>query len=186
MNTDKKNWISDKAFFWLVLGVSVAVLAVVVLLRYLPTEFRPNLALAKHLPFINAVLNSCVSVALLLGFYMIRVRRNKALHQVFMLLAFLISALFLVSYVTYHTSMDHTEYCGEGLMKGLYYTILFSHIMLAAIILPLVLYTIYFSTTGNLVKHRKLARWTFPIWLYVSVTGVLVYVLISPCYPWNQ
>jgi putative membrane protein len=165
--------------------VSVAVLAVVVLLRYLPSEYRPNIHLAKHLPFLNAVLNSCVSVCLLLGYYMIRFRKNKGMHQFFMLLAFVISSLFLISYVAYHTSMDHTPYCGEGFMKTLYLTVLFSHILLAAIILPLVLYTIYFSTTGNLVKHKKLARWTFPLWLYVSVTGVLVYVLISPCYPWN-
>jgi putative membrane protein len=116
---------------------------------------------------------------------MIRVKKNKGMHQFFMLLAFVISSLFLVSYVAYHTSMDHTPYCGDGFMKSLYLIILFSHILLAAIILPLVLYTIYFSTTGNLVKHRKLARWTFPLWLYVSVTGVVVYVLISPCYPWN-
>ncbi|MEY4003359.1 MAG: hypothetical protein RIT07_1401 [Bacteroidota bacterium] len=185
MNTDKKNWISDKAFFWLVSGVSVAVLAVVVLLRYLPSEYRPNFHLARHLPFLNAVLNSCVSICLMLGYYMIRVKKNKGTHQFFMLLAFVISSLFLVSYVAYHTSMDHTPYCGDGFMKALYLIILFSHILLAAIILPLVLYTIYFSTTGNLVKHKKLARWTFPLWLYVSITGVVVYVLISPCYPWN-
>lgn len=183
MNTDKKNWISDKAFFWLVTGISVAVLAVVVLLRYLPAEYRPNFYLARHLPLANAILNSMVSICLLAGFYMIRVYRNKRWHQFFMLCAFLLSGVFLVSYVTYHTTMEHTPYCGDGPLKYFYLFILLTHIVLAAIILPLVLYTIYFSTSGNLVKHRKLARWTFPIWLYVSVTGVLVYVLISPCYP---
>lgn len=182
MNTGKKSWISDKNFFWLVTGVSVAVLAVVVLLRYLPAELRPNIHLAKHLPAANAIINSLVSFCLVLGFYQIRVKKNKGIHQLFMLGAFLLSALFLVSYVTYHTSMEHTPYCGDGIMKGIYLFILLTHIVLAAVILPLVLYTIYFSTTGNFTKHKKLARWTFPIWLYVSVTGVLVYLLISPCY----
>lgn len=183
MNTGKKSWISDRNFFWLVLGISLAVLAVVILLRFLPSEFRPNFHLARHLPLTNAVINSTVSVCLLLGFYQIRSRKNKSLHQAFMLTAFVLSGLFLVSYVTYHTTMEHTPYCGEGFMKGIYLFILFSHIALAAIILPLVLYTIYFSAGGNFVKHKKLARWTFPLWLYVSVTGVLVYALISPCYP---
>lgn len=182
MNTAKKSWISDRNFFWLVTGVSVAVLAVVVLLRYLPAEYRPNLYLARHLPATNAILNSLVSVFLMMGFYQIRVKKNKGLHQVFMLGAFLLSALFLVSYVTYHTVMEHTPYGGSGFMKGLYLFILFTHIILAALILPLILYTIYFSTTGNFVKHKRLAKWTFPAWLYVSVTGVLVYLLISPYY----
>lgn len=184
MSTEKKSWISDKNFFWLVLGVSLAVPAVVVALRFLPAELRPNANFAKHLPKVNAILNSLVSILLVAGYWAIRKSANRGLHKLLMLGAFLLSALFLVCYVVYHTIMPHTEYCNEGILKIVYLSILLTHILLAAVILPLVLYTIYFSTSGNYVKHKKIAKWTFPLWLYVSVTGVIVYVLISPCYPY--
>jgi putative membrane protein len=182
MNTDKKTWISDRNFFWLVTGISVAVLAVVVLLRYLPDAYRPNVLFARNLPFVNACINSAVSVLILLGYHQIRYAKNKARHQFFMLAAFILSGLFLVSYVVYHTTMPHTPFCTKGWIKTLYFFILSTHIFLAAIILPIILYTIYFSTNGMYARHKKLARWTFPLWLYVSVTGVVVYLLISPCY----
>jgi putative membrane protein len=182
MNTAKKTWISDRNFFWLVTGISVAVLAVVVLLRYLPDSYRPNVEFAKHLPLVNAVINSAVSLLLLLGYHQIRFAKNKGRHQFLMLAAFILSGLFLVSYVVYHTTMPHTPYCNDGWLKSFYFFILATHIFLAAIILPIILYTIYFSTNGMYDKHKKLARYTFPLWLYVSVTGVLVYLLISPCY----
>lgn len=182
MNTDKKSWISDKGFFWVVLGISLAVPAVVATLRFLPAEFRPNALFAKNLPKVNAILNSLVSILLVVGYICIRKYNQKGLHQFFMLGAFLLSSLFLISYVVYHTVMPSTPYCEEGIMKMVYLAILITHVLLAAIILPLVLYTIYFSTSGNYAKHKRIARWTFPLWLYVSVTGVVVYVLISPCY----
>ncbi|MBS3916021.1 MAG: DUF420 domain-containing protein [Bacteroidetes bacterium] len=182
MNTDSKSWISDKSFFWLVLGVSLAVPAVVVTLRFLPDNLRPNALFAMHLPKVNAILNSAVSVLLLSGYIAIRFQKKRQIHKILMLSAFLFSAMFLVSYVIYHMVMPSTPYCGEGWMRYVYFFILISHILLAAIILPLVLYTIYFSTSGNYSRHKKIARWTFPIWLYVSITGVAVYLLISPCY----
>lgn len=182
MNTENKTWISDKGFFWLVLVISLAVPAVVTLLRYMPEDYRPTAEFAKHLPFTNAVINSFVSVMLIMGYRAIRVQKNKGLHQTYMLAAFSASALFLVSYVVYHTVMPHTEYCGEGFMRNLYLFILLTHIVLAAAILPLILYTIYFSTSGRFERHKKIAKWTFPLWLYVSVTGVVVYIMISPCY----
>lgn len=182
MSTEKKTWISDKNFFWLVLGISLVVPAVVVVLRYLPEDYRPNATFARQLPFVNAVINSLVSVCLVAGFVAIKKYKNKAVHQKFMLAAFSLSAGFLVSYVTYHLSAPHQPFCKEGLIKVIYLSILLTHIVLAAIILPLVLYTIYFSSMGKYEKHRKIARITFPLWLYVSITGVAVYVLISPCY----
>lgn len=182
MSTEKKSWISDRSFFWVVLGISLVIPAVVAALKFLPAEYRPNAAFAMHLPRLNAILNSLVSLSLISGYIAIRRFKNRDLHKGIMLTAFLLSAMFLISYVIYHTVMPSTPYCGEGFMKVVYLTILASHIILAAIILPLVLYTIYFSTTGNFVKHKKIARWTFPLWLYVSITGVAVYVLISPCY----
>lgn len=183
MNTVRKSWISDRNFFWLVLGISLAVPAVVVTLRFLPDEYRPNAYFAMQLPKVNALLNSMVSVLLLGGYIAIKKSGNRGLHKTLMLSAFVLSAMFLVSYVTYHMVMPSTPYCREDWTRSLYFFILISHILLAAIILPLVLYTIYFSTSGQYARHKKIARWTFPLWLYVSVTGVLVYLFISPCYP---
>lgn len=180
MSTARKQWISDKSFFWLVFGISVAVLAVVVALRFLPDDLRPNLLFAKELPKVNAIINSLVSIFLVLGYYAIRYKKNKSTHQAFMLTAFVMSSIFLISYVTYHYSSGHVAYGGEGFLKYLYFFILITHILLAAIILPLVLYTIYWTSINRYDKHKKLARITFPLWLYVSVTGVLVYLLISP------
>jgi putative membrane protein len=182
MNTEKKNWISDRMFFGLVVGISLAVPALVVALALLPDEIRPNANFAEQLPFANAVLNSLVSISLIAGYIVIKRTKNKIVHQTFMLTAFVLSAIFLISYVTYHMTMPRTNYCYTDWTKYAYFFILVTHICLAAIILPLVLYTIYFSTTGSIEKHRKLARWTFPLWLYVSITGVVVYVLISQCY----
>ena len=181
MNTDKKNWISDKGFFWLVLGVSLVIPVVVVLLQMIPAELRPSAEFAKHLPKLNAIINSLVSICLIFGYRAIRYQKNKALHQKFMFSAFLLSSMFLISYVVYHLTLPPVPYCHGGLMKVIYLSILATHIVLAAVILPMVLYTIYYSTSGNFEKHKKLARWTFPLWLYVSVTGVVVYLMLAPC-----
>jgi putative membrane protein len=183
MTTEKKSWISDRNFFWLVVGISLAVPAVVATLRFLPEAYRPNALFAMHLPKLNAMLNTAVSLALVCGYVAIKRTKNRGVHKAFMLTAFVLSALFLVSYVVYHTVMPSTPYCEEGFIKYFYLTVLLTHVILAAVILPLVLYTIYFSTSGNYIRHKRIARWTFPLWLYVSITGVVVYLLISPCYP---
>jgi putative membrane protein len=99
-----------------------------------------------------------------------------------MLWAIVLSILFLVSYIAHHLLAGDTKFGGEGLMKGVYYFILLTHIPLAAIILPFILFTAYRGLTGEYVSHRKLSRYTWPLWLYVSITGVLVYVFISPYY----
>jgi len=181
MNTEKKPWISDKSFFWLVLGISLIVPAVVSLLRYLPDSFRPSVEFARSLPKLNAIINTLVSITLVLGFWAIRYKRDKGLHQKFMAASFLLSTLFLVSYIIYHFTVPHVPFCKDGWVKAVYLTILFSHIVLAAVILPMVLYTIYYSTSGQFAKHKKWAKWTFPLWLYVSITGVVVYLMLSPC-----
>ncbi len=181
MNTEKKPWISDKSFFWLVVGISLVVPAVVSLLRYLPDNLRPSVEFARSLPKINAMINTLVSITLSLGFWAIRYKKDKGLHQKLMATSFLLSTLFLVSYIIYHYTVPHVPFCKDGWIRVLYLIILFSHIVLAAIILPMVLYTIYYSTSGQFAKHKKWARWTFPLWLYVSVTGVVVYLMLSPC-----
>ncbi len=182
MNTaDKKPWISDKAFFWLVLALSLTVPALVTLLRYLPDTMRPTAEFARNLPKLNAFINSAVSICLVLGIYFIKNRKDKATHQKFMLSAFVLSTLFLLSYVTYHYTVPHVPFCKEGWIKTVYLIILFTHIVLAALIMPMILYTLYFASVGKFDRHKKLARYTFPLWLYVSVTGVVVYLLLAPC-----
>ena len=100
-----------------------------------------------------------------------------------MLSAFIFSAVFLLSYVTYHSSAPETKFGGAGLIKGIYLFLLLTHIVLASIIVPLALLTLYRIWKNQVEKHKKIARWTFPIWLYVSITGVIVYLMISPYYP---
>ncbi|HET8839413.1 MAG TPA: DUF420 domain-containing protein [Flavobacteriaceae bacterium] len=104
------------------------------------------------------------------------------MHRNVMITAFCLSTIFLVSYVISKMSHDPVHFEGTGIIKYLYYFILISHILLSAIIVPLVLFTMYRGLTGEYVKHKKVARWTFPIWLYVAITGVLVYVFMIPYY----
>ncbi len=182
MNTEKKTWISDKGFFRLVLGITIAVLSLVIVLQILPDSMRPTASFAKLLPATNALLNSLVSVLLVLGFLAIK-SGKKGLHQAYMLSAFILSTLFLLSYVTYHVCAAHTVFGGIGAIRVVYFTVLITHIVLAAVILPMVLYTVHYSTSGNFIKHKKLARITFPLWLYVSISGVIVYFMIAPYYP---
>lgn len=135
------------------------------------------------LPKLNAFINSCVSILLVLGFVFIK-QKKIAWHRISMLTAFGFSAAFLVSYVMYHLAVGHTEYCEAGLVSSsVYYLVLISHIFLSATIIPLASFSIFRALSDRIDKHRKLARITFPLWLYVSVTGVMVYFFIAPCHP---
>ncbi len=104
------------------------------------------------------------------------------LHRTFVCLAFSFTALFLFSYLLYHFSTPSTRYGGEGILRGIYFFILLTHVFLAALIVPLALFTMASGLNNQINRHRKIAKWTMPIWLYVSFTGVLVYILISPYY----
>lgn len=163
------------------MGISIVLPIAVAVLFFLPNDLKPYAGTFSFLPLVNACINSAVSVLLILGLMQIR-NKNIANHRALMLGAFVLSAMFLVSYVIYHLFEPRTEYGGEGFLKYAYFFILITHIILSIFIVPLVLITIYRSTTGKIAEHRKIAKWTFPIWLYVSVTGVLVYLLISPYY----
>lgn len=135
------------------------------------------------LPKLNAGINSLVSIFLVMGIVFIK-QKNRIWHQRSMVTAFTLSALFLVSYVMYHLAVGHTPYCADGLVPTpLYYVILISHVLLSVVIIPLASFSIFRALNERYDKHRKLARITFPLWLYVSVTGVLVYFLIAPCHP---
>jgi len=134
------------------------------------------------LPAVNAALNSLTALALLVGYYFIR-QKNVLAHRAAMGTAFALGSLFLISYVAYHSQVESTHFGGVGLARTLYFVLLLTHISLAAVTVALVLFTLYFALTGQYTKHKRIARWTFPIWLYVSVTGVIVYFMIAPYYP---
>jgi len=126
---------------------------------------------------VNATLNGVAGVLLLIGFLLIRSRRIDW-HRRFMIGAFVASSLFLVSYLVYHAQVGSVRFTRQGLVRPLYFTILITHVVLAAAVLPLAILTLTRGLRGRFSAHRAIARWTLPIWLYVSVTGVLVYVLL--------
>lgn len=129
------------------------------------------------LPAINASLNAISGLLLLTGYALIRARRIEQ-HRLCMLAAFTMSSLFLVCYVIYHAQVGSVPFTRQGFVRPLYFTILITHVTLAASVLPLAIITLSRGLKRRFARHRAIARWTFPIWLYVSVTGVLVYVLL--------
>ncbi len=129
------------------------------------------------LPTAIAAFNSLAAICLVFGYINIR-RHNRAVHQRFMLSATAFSALFLISYVTYHFFRTDTHFPGQGIVRPIYFSILISHITLSVIALPLILAALWYALRGRFQFHRRIARWTFPIWLYVSVTGVVVYFFL--------
>lgn len=130
-----------------------------------------------ELPAINASLNALSGVLLLCGYTLMRLRRIE-LHRKFMIAAFAASSLFLICYVVYHAQVGSIRFTRVGFVRPLYYTILITHVALAIAVVPLALVSLTRGLQGRYPQHRRIARWTFPIWLYVSVTGVLVYVLL--------
>ncbi|MFT6998669.1 MAG: putative membrane protein [Cryomorphaceae bacterium] len=135
----------------------------------------------SFLPPIYASLNALTAVFLIAGVISIKNKKIET-HRKFMTSAIVFSALFLVLYVVYHSTSDSTPYGGEGWIRSVYFTLLISHILLSIIIIPLVLVTYVRALAKRFDKHRKIARITFPIWLYVAITGVVVYLMISPYY----
>jgi putative membrane protein len=129
------------------------------------------------LPALNATFNGFSATALLIGFTFINARRIAA-HRAAMITAFGFSTLFLVSYIAHHALHGDVRYPIHAALRALYLPLLASHITLAIVALPLVLVTFFFSLTGRIPQHRKVARWTFPLWLYVSITGVITYVML--------
>ena len=129
------------------------------------------------LPTINAILNATSGALVLLGYRNIR-RGKDAIHKKFMLTAIGVSAIFLASYLTYHWEVGSIKFQGEGIIRIIYFSILISHTILAVVIVPMVLRTVYLALKGQFSKHRKIAKLTFPIWVYVSATGVIVYLML--------
>ena len=129
------------------------------------------------LPAVNATLNALSGILLVTGYTLIRSRRIEQ-HRKVMIAAFITSSLFLVSYIVYHAQVGSVRFTRHGFVRPLYYTILITHVTLAVLVLPLAIVTLSRGLKARFAQHRRIARWTFPIWLYVSVTGVLVYVLL--------
>jgi putative membrane protein len=179
-NNEKE--IKDKLVFRIVMVISILVLVAVIVLnrKWLP---RPDVPpdFVFSLPALNAIINAMCSLLLVASFVSIK-KRNIELHKKLNLTTFGLSAIFLVSYVLYHFFAEETKYPEDSALRPVYLTILSTHIILAALVLPLVLMSFYHGLRMNVEKHRKLVRWTFPIWLYVTVTGVIVYLMISPYY----
>jgi len=129
------------------------------------------------LPAVNASLNALSGILLVTGYVLIRARRIQQ-HRACMIAAFAASSLFLISYVVYHVQVGSVRFTRQGFVRPLYYTILITHVTLAATVLPLAIMTLSRGLKARFPEHRRIARWTLPVWMYVSVTGVLVYVLL--------
>ncbi|TAH18160.1 MAG: DUF420 domain-containing protein [Cytophagales bacterium] len=187
---------NEKKIIWAIAIVSFLIPIVVAVLLYLPESLRPQGLAVSSFPHINAVLNTLTACCLLIGFVFIK-NKNIKMHRATMMTAFIFSSIFLVLYVIYHFSpiasvkfgdinydkvVDESELLEVGFVRYIYLTILLTHILLAGIVVPLVLFAFYFALSNQIEKHKKMVKWTYPIWLYVAVTGVIVYLMISPYY----
>jgi putative membrane protein len=173
---------NDKLAKGLIYAVSAVVLLVVVAMG----KFKPLIGV--EFPFdrfifarINGVINTIVSVLLVVGLMQVK-NKNFSGHKNTMLTAIILSSLFLVFYIIHHISNGDTAYDGNGSTKYIYYTLLISHIALASVILPFILFSAYQSLSGQFQKHKKISKITWPLWLYVSVSGVIVFLFINPYY----
>ncbi len=186
---------NDKKFFVFSIVLSVVVFAVVVILNIIPKpDFTP--AFIKSLPLLNACMNGTCSILLLASLYFIK-QKNISAHKKINIAAFFLSSGFLVSYILYHYfsievkygdvnhdgTVDPGEIAAAGGIRLFYFAILLTHILCASLILPFILMSFYRGLNMQVEKHKKIVRWTYPVWLYVTITGVVVYLMISPYYP---
>ena len=160
--------------------VSIIIPLAVAVLLFMPSKIELFGDWTYKLPHFNAIINSLTSVFLILSFYMIKFKKNIRAHQNLNTVSFVLGAIFLVSYIIYHSSVESTSYQGD--QRIIYYFFLISHILLSIVVVPFVLFAFYYSLSNQIEKHKKVVKYTFPIWLYVSVSGVIVYFMISPYY----
>lgn len=174
--------LNDKLVFRISLVLTIVVCILVILLnrRLLspPSDFPDFI---YRLPLLHAIINGSCSLLLIASLSAIKAKK-VALHKRLNLTAFFLSVVFLLSYVTYHFLVPETSYGGEGFLKYLYYTILITHIVGAAVVLPLILLSFWHGLQNQVEKHKKVVRFSYPIWLYVTTTGVIIYLMISPFY----
>jgi putative membrane protein len=172
---------SDRIAVPVIIGLSIAVPVIVLVLMLLPERYNIFGADTITFPLFHAILNFATAVLLIVGYFFMTIQ-NYIMHRNTMIAAFGLSVIFLVSYVLSKISNEPVPYGGEGLLRYIYFFILITHIVLSAIIVPLVLFTMYRGLSGQYNRHAKIARWTFPIWLYVAITGVLVFLFMIPYY----
>jgi putative membrane protein len=165
---------------YLIVALSILIPVVVSVLLFNPEKLQAG-GWVKWLPHFNGAINTATSMALIAGFLFIKSNKPEY-HKMSMLTAFALGTLFLVSYLIYHSSVPSTSYGNTGAVRYLYYFLLLSHILLAVVVVPLVLLALYNAVIKNFVRHKKIVRYAFPVWLYVSVSGVIVYLMISPYY----
>ena len=174
--TLEKNTKNEK----LVNVLSIAIPVAVAILIGIRTKIDLG-AWTKVLPHVIGLLNTTTSITLIAGFIFIK-NKNIIMHRRMMSLSFIQGSLFLVLYILYHVSNASTSYGGDGILKSIYYVLLISHISLSIGVVWFVLRAVYYALSGQIIEHKKIVKWTFPLWLYVSVTGVIVYLMISPYY----
>jgi putative membrane protein len=174
----KGNSTNNKKYNRIIWGLSIIIpIAVAVLFRVR----IPGIERMGFLPPIYATINALTAVILIISVIQIK-KGNRKNHEFLMKTAILLSLLFLLLYIAYHMTSDSTKYGGDGILKYVYYFILITHIILSVTVIPFVLITYVRAITGEFKKHKRIARITFPLWLYVATTGVIVYVMISPYY----
>ncbi len=170
--------LDEKKYNKLIVALSVVTPIVVAVLFGVKI---PNVEPLMFLPPIYATINGVTAFVLILAVIQIK-KGNRVYHEKLMKFAVLLSVAFLVMYVAYHMTSDSTKFGGEGAIKYVYYFILLTHILLSIIVIPFVLITYVRAITNNIEKHKKIAKITFPLWLYIAVSGVIVYLMISPYY----
>lgn len=166
---------------WIVALSIIIPVAVAILFGVNLKELGFNVKPLTFLPPIYATINGITAVILIVALWAIKNKKLK-LHERLMKFAIVLSVLFLVMYVAYHMTSDSTKFGGQGVIKYIYYFILITHILLSITVIPFVLITYVRAITNNIERHKKIAKITFPIWLYVAITGVIVYIMIAPYY----
>jgi len=177
-NMDSNSKIQEKKYNKWIVILSIAIPLIVAALFGVKI---PNVEPLSFLPPIYASINAFTAIVLVSAFWAIK-NKKQNLHKRLMQLAISLSIIFLGMYVAYHMTSESTKYGGEGFITYMYYFVLISHIILSVVVIPFVLITYFRAITNNFEKHKKIARITFPLWLYVAVSGVVVYIMISPYY----
>jgi len=163
--------------------IAIAVSAVVVLAVGAMRQIHFDVPIDfSFLPAFHSTVNAICGITLLIALYFVKTGNLKA-HQYSIYVAMGLSAVFLLSYITYHTTSSPVEFCKEGTIRTVYFVLLITHVVLAAIILPLILFTFNRAFSGDFARHKKMARWVFPLWLFVAFSGPACFLMLRPCFP---
>jgi len=165
----------------IVIVISIIIPGIVALLYFSQGMIKSSGNWVYALPHFNVIINASTAILLIYGRYKIKKKAERA-HKRIMLTSFVLGILFLLCYVTYHAAVPSTHFGGEGMLKYIYFVLLITHILTAAAVVPFVLLALFFALQNKFSIHRKFVKYAFPLWLYVSITGVVVYLLISPYY----